>query len=303
MALRITEGAAARTLLRDLNAAEARVIRTREQLTSGSRIARPSDDPYATGRAISLRNALDANRQYRENVDEARGWAQATDAALGSLGDVVLRARELLLQSANAATGPAGRSAIAAELDQLVETAKTHASASFDGRYILSGTATTARPYVPGDDVYHGDAGTIAREVGPGVSVNVGQRGSRILGGDGTVPDNGLINVLRTVAQNLRTGTPAALAAVGSTELGRLDAVHSGLLTARAETGAVVNRLDAAADRLVQLEEAGTKLLSDVRDTDFARTIIDLNSQQAAYQAALNAGASIVQQSLLDFLR
>ena len=45
------------------------------------------------------------------------------------------------------------------------------------------------------------------------------------------------------------------------------------------------------------------KQLSDTEDADIAKTLIDLNSQSAAYQAALRAGANIVQTSLMDFLR
>ena len=46
-----------------------------------------------------------------------------------------------------------------------------------------------------------------------------------------------------------------------------------------------------------------TEQLSSTEDADIAKTIIDFNSQQAAYQAALRAGANIVQASLMDFLR
>jgi len=55
--------------------------------------------------------------------------------------------------------------------------------------------------------------------------------------------------------------------------------------------------------RLGQIEDATRSQLSDVEDADIAKTLIDFNSQQAAYQSALRAGASLVQTSLLDFLR
>ena len=55
--------------------------------------------------------------------------------------------------------------------------------------------------------------------------------------------------------------------------------------------------------RLGQYAETTTRQLSETEDADFAQTMIDLNSQQAAYQAALKAGANIVQSSLMDFLR
>ena len=71
----------------------------------------------------------------------------------------------------------------------------------------------------------------------------------------------------------------------------------------RARNGAMSNRLDAASSRLEQIQGAVTEQLSDTEDADIAKTIIDFNSQSAAYQASLRAGANIVQASLMDFLR
>ena len=72
---------------------------------------------------------------------------------------------------------------------------------------------------------------------------------------------------------------------------------------ARAVNGARSNRLEAALSRLSELEQSTLGQISDVEDVDIAKALIDFNSQQAGYQAALPAGANIVQSSLLDFLR
>ncbi|MEA2385870.1 MAG: flagellar hook-associated protein 3 FlgL, partial [Thermoleophilaceae bacterium] len=72
---------------------------------------------------------------------------------------------------------------------------------------------------------------------------------------------------------------------------------------ARATVGATTNRLEAADNRLAEVEESAIKLLSDVEDADMAKTLIDFSMQQNVYQSALHAGANIIQQSLLDFLR
>ena len=79
----------------------------------------------------------------------------------------------------------------------------------------------------------------------------------------------------------------------------RLDA----LLEVRARNGAQTNRLDAATTRIDQITGALTDQLSNTEDADFAKTLIQFNSQSAAYNAALKAGANIVQSSLMDFLR
>lgn len=297
MALRITDGALARTVLRDLDNAEARINRSREQLTSGKQISRPSDDPYGTARAISLRNELEASRQYRRTIDEAQAWVDASDATLGSVGDVVLRARDLLVQGANSATGPTGRAAIAAELDQLAEAVKTHANATYDGRHLLSGTAVDTRPYEAGSDVYRGGTNAIYREIGPGVSVQVSATADSVLGGA-----TGLLATLRSAAAHLRSTDPADQDLV-RTDLRNLDVAHTTLLSARGTLGATSARLQAAGERQEMFSETAARALSEVEDTDFAKAIITLNSQQAAYQAALKAGASLIPPTLLDFLR
>ena len=71
----------------------------------------------------------------------------------------------------------------------------------------------------------------------------------------------------------------------------------------RAANGARSQRLETALSRLQQTEETTLGQLSDTEDADIAKTLIELNSQTAAYQAALRAGANLVQSSLMDFLR
>jgi flagellar hook-associated protein 3 FlgL len=67
--------------------------------------------------------------------------------------------------------------------------------------------------------------------------------------------------------------------------------------------GARTNRLESAQSRLEQLEGATSSLLSDTEDADIAKTMIDFSTEQAVYQAALKAGAQVIQPSLMDFLR
>ena len=86
-------------------------------------------------------------------------------------------------------------------------------------------------------------------------------------------------------------------------DVGLLDAKLDELLGVRALNGARENRLEAALSRLGEVEESTLKQLSETEDADIAKTLIEFSSQQAAYQAALKAGASIVQASLMDFLR
>jgi flagellar hook-associated protein 3 FlgL len=87
------------------------------------------------------------------------------------------------------------------------------------------------------------------------------------------------------------------------TDMIALKAQADTILNVRARNGAMSNRLEAASTRLQQIQGAVTEQLSNTEDADLAKTIIEFNSQSAAYQASLRAGANLVQSSLMDFLR
>ncbi|HZO37200.1 MAG TPA: flagellar hook-associated protein FlgL [Solirubrobacteraceae bacterium] len=301
--MRITDATLIRTVLGDIAGLEGRLSSTQARLSSGKQLTQPSDDPYATGRALGLRADLAATRQHGANVDEASSWADVTDNALSGISDVVSRARELLVRGATDTVGASARIAIAEEIDQLASGAKDQANAAYDGRYVLAGTAVHTPPYTPGSDVFGGDTTAMLREIGPNTTIRVNQSAGDILGSGTAAADGKLLDVLRTISAHLRSGVPADQAALGSSDLQRLDATADALGVLRAQTGAVANRLSLAKDRLGQSEQTTVTALSNVEDADLAKTLVDFSTQQAAYEAALKAGARLVQPSLLDFLR
>lgn len=300
MTSRITTLTLARGVLDDVNVASRRLSKTQEQLASGKLLNRPSDDPTAVARAITLRSELEGIQQHSKNVGEAQGWEDVTDSALAGLGDALQRVRELVVQGATDSAGPAARRAIAVEIRGLIDSMKSSANASYGGRYVFSGTATGTRPYaIGGSDAYAGDQGTMEREIGPGVSVAVNVVGKRVLGDE----DEGMLATLRGVVARLESGTTADAAALRSGALGALDGHLDDLSAIRAEVGSTANRLDAAALRLGDVELFTRGLLSETEDVDFAEAMVRFSTEQAALQAGLKAGAQIVQASLLDFLR
>jgi flagellar hook-associated protein 3 FlgL len=273
-------------------------------MSSGKQITRPSDDPYGTSRALSLRTDIAGTQQYQRNVGEATAWQSVTDSALSKITEAVQRARDLAVQGASDSAGQAARNAAAAEIDQLIESVKQEANASYGGRYVFSGTATNTAPYaVAGTDTYQGDTAAVAREIGPGVSVQVNVIGQSLLGDGQSAADGKLLNVLRDISQHLKSGITADANSLRTTDLQKLDTNLDALSQTRATVGATTNRLESADSRLQEVEESLTKLLSNVEDADMAQTYTDFSMQQSVYQSALHAGANIVQQSLLDFLQ
>jgi flagellar hook-associated protein 3 FlgL len=307
MSTRITTSMVQRNVLADLNSVAQKLTRSQEKASSGKEISRPSDDPFHASMAMGLRGGLAAIQQYQRNVQDAQDWANMSEDGLDDITQNVALARDLVVQGSTDSADQTARNAIASQMEQLIESIKQGASKTYRGSYLFAGAATDTRPYVSGsDDTYKGDLGGlnpavpgIVREIGPGVTMTINTVGRDILGDGQSAGDGKLLNVLRDAVDHLKAGDSTSLRG----DLGKLDTNMDHILEVRAANGARTQRLEAALSRLQQSEESSVKQLSDTEDADIAKTLIDLNSQTAAYQAALRAGANLVQSSLMDFLR
>jgi flagellar hook-associated protein 3 FlgL len=293
--MRVTAGMAQRHVLADLRRVQERLADAQGRVSRGKRIERPSDDPLGAERAVRLRGELQTTSAYGTAVDESRSWLDATDSALSSINDIVQTARELTVQAANGATTPAARQSIKVQLDALTEQLKTTLNSAYDGRYIFSGTATDTPPYdltSATPDAYQGDANPVVRQIGPGVSVQVNVTADDVL--------SGLLPALRSISAHLQTNDGASLQ---TTDLQALDAGLDVVTTARSRIGAVTNRVDAAGRRLDDLHDVTEAFLSETENADLPQALTDLSAQKNALSAALQGGATLIQQSLMDFLR
>ena len=303
MSMRITDSMTSRSTLRDLQGDLNSVSDTMERASSGRRINKPSDDPYGASRTLELSGELDGLGQYQDNVSDGSAWLNATSSALGSLNDILQRARELVVGAGNDTDGPEGREASADEIQQLIDSVKQEANTQYAGSYIFSGTATNTPPYQSGaNDAFAGNTGTISRVIGQNVSVPVNTDISGVVGQGNAAGDNGVLDTLEDIVTDLRGGTDANADNLRGTDLQRLDDNMDKLNQVVADVGARMNRLTTAGTRITNLQENTTRILSDTRDADYAQTLTDYSTQEAAYSAALQMGGRLIQNSLLDFL-
>src|SRR5881628_446399 len=102
--MRISNNMMSDRLLSNLQRSYSRMATTQEQISTGKRVNRPSDDPTAAG-AERLRTAdLEGIRRSQDSVAAAADWLSASETALSSVNDIVARARELTVQGANASS-------------------------------------------------------------------------------------------------------------------------------------------------------------------------------------------------------
>jgi flagellar hook-associated protein 3 FlgL len=299
---RITPAMVTASTLNDLNATLSALQRSSNELSSGHRILTPSDDPYGASHVIDLQSQLDGLAAYESAAKDGTAWTQAATGAMGNISDILQRVRELIVQASNGTYNPEDLKGISTEVTQLTEAVKQDANTQYAGQYIFSGTATLTSPYQQGtEDVYQGNAEGIARAVGPGMNIPVSTNLSSVLGNGAGTKDGKLLDVLRTIAQHLNEGTPEARAELAN-DMKNLDGNMEALTSLQAVSGSSTEQLQTATGRIESLQSAITQALSSTQDADIAKTSTNFSNEQAAYSAALRAAATIVQESLLNFL-
>jgi flagellar hook-associated protein 3 FlgL len=303
MSDRITGAMLTGSTLNDINSALSKLERSAQELSSGRTILEPSDNPYGASRALDLQSQLDGLDSYTASVKDGVSWTNAAGGAMANMSEVVQRVRELVLEASNGTNNAGDLKNIATVVTQLTETIKQDANTQYAGQYVFSGTQTSTAAYAMGaGDEFQGNTSLVARTIGPGATVTIGSDLSSVLGSGAESKDGKLLDVLRTIAQHLNEGTPESKAALTSTDLKGLDGGIEALTQLQSVAGSANDQLQMATARIEALQSSVTQTLSNTQDTDVAKATIAYSNQQAAYQAALRAGANIVQESLLNFL-
>ena len=309
--MRVTHRMLVRSALRDLQASTQRLGAYQEQLSSGKRIHRPSDDPFGVQRALGFRGELKALEVCRQNISLSQDWLNATEITLDKLADVIIRARDVAIRGADDSVGQEARQALAAEAAQLLGSALQVANTSSQGRFLFAGYRIDQVPFggqdehgSPTDDpsaivtvVYNGDSGAIVRELEPGVSLQI-----NFTGAESWLDPDSATSVFAALI-DLRDSLAAGDGDGVRDALGSLDTVLDMAVQARAVAGAKLQRLSLAGDKLEAVSLGLQSLLSATEDVDMAEAVVNYAQQEAVYRAALQVNSRILPMSLLDYLK
>ena len=166
-----------------LTEVSSRVASAQEQIATGSRILTPADDPYGSAQILLFEQNIAALAQFTRNATSAEVRLQREESALNTAGNLLQRARELVLQANNATQNDETRRFAAVEIreirDQLVDIAN---SQDGRGRYLFAGNRDTEAPFIlsGGSVSYVGDQGDRQIQIGESLFVDSGHNGSEV---------------------------------------------------------------------------------------------------------------------------
>lgn len=223
-----------------------------EKLSTGLRITKAGDD--AAGLAVSekMRAQIRGMEQAERNVQDGISLVQTAEGALEEAGNIVQRMRELGIQAGNDTLDTKDREKIKAEITQLKEEmVNISVETKFNGNALLDGTKATF--------TIQAGANKETRTIGMA----------------------NLSNIAKTIST-----IDIANAKAAQTFVGEIDTALEEITKARANLGAMQNRLEATSSNLSTSTENLTAAESRIRDVDVAKEMVKLSKLNILTQAS-----------------
>lgn len=296
--MRITPSMMSAGTLRDLNANYARLTVSQQQMSTGKRLSKASDDPVVASASMTLRSSLGRYDSYDRSSEDASGWLGAADSALTAGLDRLVRVKELTVRAGNSGglSDPNARAAMASELRAIRSDLISLANTSHNGRSIFAGTAT-GDAYTS-NGVFQGNSAVVSRDVDPHTVLQVNVDAIAAFG-DPNAASGDLFAVLDRLANAAAAGDVIALGAAHTD----LDTATARLGSVTVEVGSRGAQLENISARNVSERERIHTLLSSTEDVDLAQVMVQLKERENAYQAALQVASKVLPPSLVDYLR
>jgi flagellar hook-associated protein 3 FlgL len=385
----------------NLRRAALRINRYQKDLSSGTSIHNPSDNPAGASRSLLLRSDIRNVEQYKRNINEGLGMMNYVDSTLNDLVNILIDVRGLAIQGASDTVNAEDRDIIAEQINELIEHVISLSQSKFRGRSVFAGAETLESPYSPvrdaaGEVVSVGNSlrgsvwltdrttavGTLLNQPSPpsgtvtigdqtvaidlatdsldaiktkieaaaptGVTVAIEEAtddGAPVyrlrISGTTTVVDSnnvlGTLNignvdttkaVLREVddgvyiqvnvaGRDLFEGAQNAFSALLTirdalwdddidairNSITDIEAAREKVSDVRGVLGARSHRFELSQALAERYEVNLTDALSTTEDVDLTETVFNLQQEQTVFQAALMSGQTVIQPSLIEFLR
>jgi flagellar hook-associated protein 3 FlgL len=298
----------------NIQASKARLSQLTDQSSTGLAVSKPSDNPAASSSILSVLTQQSANTQYATNISDGQGWLSTADSTMTSAENLVRQAKDLAIQAANSGTATsASREAVASQLEGIRDDLLSAANTQYNGRSIFAGTSDASSAF-DSTGAFNGTAGsTVTRRIGSSSTdtVSVSADGAAAFG-TGTTTDPSVFQQIQKVIDALRDpgyDTDTVDATTGLTPkdvvTAGIDSLGTSLTTLSAQhavVGANYARMTSAKTQNATTATALETQRSGLQDADTTKTLLDLKTQELAYQTALQVTAQVIQPTLMSFL-
>ena len=317
--MRVTENSSYGAVRESIRQSKERMEGLQQQSATLRKLNQPSDDPVGAAKVLELRTDKLNNDQYQMNAKIAEAFLDNSDHALADLSEIIVRAKEIAIGQASAASSsPETRLSVSEEVGQLLQQAVSVANRKVGDRYLFGGYKTRTAPVTP-EGEYVGDDGQMMVEIANEVYLSMNIPGNEIFNTQPKLSNQGqndyselaqptteegpenvnLFNELQKFRVALLTGDVDGI----QSTLDSFDQVHSRLIATRAKLGSRVQGLQYTSQAIERHNVTNAILSSSIEDADMAQVMSDLGKEETVFRSSLASSKRLIQPTLLDFLR
>jgi flagellar hook-associated protein 3 FlgL len=287
--MRIADTTRFRNIQDQVTRATASHAEAARQASSGMRVGAPSDDPVAAAQALRVNHSLARTEGFRNTIGSLKGDVELAESVLAGAEDIMQRLHDIALGAGSGTLDPKEQAALSTEVGQLKDQLLSFANQKGSMGYLFAGTKSGTPPFSTAG-AFVGDDLDRTAEVGHGVVMTVSTSGAKAFTAAG---GRDIFADIDTLKNALTSGDQSVI----RTSLGQMDSGRTQILTARADAGIKVARLNTADATHEQASVTLAMQRHGLVEIDPADAYSSLAQKQAQLEAAV-----AVSKNLLDTL-
>jgi len=268
------------------------------ELSTGSKINKPSDDPSGAAELVQIQEQSGQVDSFQRSIGSINGLLSTADSTLSSVTDALQRAISLGTEGANGTLSDSDRTDIANEVIGIQSQLLSLANTSYQGQFIFAGTAQT-QPFVADPSStsgvrYVGNTDTNQVAIGTDYNLQVNLPGSQVFDG----PAGDVFQSVQDLITALQTNSDIAGA------VNEVSDASSYISDQRVFYGNAMNQTNSQSTYLNSEATGLAQQQSNVAAADISTVATQFSADQTAESAAFSAIGSISQTgSLFDYLK
>lgn len=313
--MRITNTSMVKNHMYDTQQNLTRMNKINEQINSSKMVNRVSDDPHKAIRIMTLNNEIKYTEKYNYNIDETVGWMNTTDSSLEQFGNMIGDIKEGILKVGNGTYSTEELKAIQAEMNEKIKEVADTLNTTYGGKYMFGGTNVDEPPIIMEeiDGIVtlkinpNVNTDDLRADISDGINIDYNVSVGEIFNGkDDEGNDIDFLKELNNVSKlmnDIVKGDESAKETLLTTTKKNIDGLYNHALDERTSLGVRVN----TAEKVKELNEGNMLnmkgVLSMDQDVDHVEKFIELKSAELVYQASIKVGATLMQPTIMDYLR
>ncbi len=333
--MRITTSMMSSRYIRNLNKSANKMNYLNEQVSTGRKFFKGSEDPVSAIKAYKLRREYRSTEIYDTNLSDVDSFLTTAETNMTEISNNVEKVYTSYLKGINGTISEDDRQIIAKELENLQQSILTSLNAKFEDRYVFGGTSKTEIPFtIQNGELYFKGVNVNTQKDMDGNDVNLEELSKETINVDlglgMTFDSSGNLNEdtvfdmslsgIKFMGYGETDGTPNNLyTLIGKIKdelespdfnleniepyIDKFEEQKKQVLVNVTDIGAKTNYLEFLKLRNEDNQFNINEKILDVEYVDPAEAIVDFKMQEYSYNAALSMGNKILQNSFIDFMK